>query len=127
MFGRVAWRDREPDIRQAFWISRNGLAASVGLSRRQLERLFNEKAGMSPGQAYNKIKMERAKKLLMQTSSPMIEIALDVGFGDASHFTRCFKRVWGQTPTQVRASVREILCERPSRDDRIRPFANFPQ
>jgi transcriptional regulator GlxA family with amidase domain len=85
-------------------MSLDGLAASVGLSRRQLERLFNEKAGMSPGQAYNKIRMERARKLLMQTSSPMIEIALDVGFGDASHFTRCFKRVWGQTPTQVRDS-----------------------
>ncbi|MGN8023684.1 GlxA family transcriptional regulator [Phyllobacterium sp. 22229] len=87
-------------------ISLDGLAASVGLSRRQLERLFHQKAGMSPGQAYIKIRMEWAKKLLMQTKSPMIDIALDVGFGDASHFARSFKRIYGQTPTQVRASVR---------------------
>jgi transcriptional regulator GlxA family with amidase domain len=85
-------------------ISLDGLAASIGLSRRQLERLFNQKAGMSPGQAYIRLRMERAKKLLMQTSSPMIEIALDVGFDDPSHFTRSFKRVHGQTPSQVRAS-----------------------
>ena len=91
-------------------MSLDGLAASIGLSRRQLERLFNQKAGMSPGQAYNKIRMEKAKRLLMQTNSPMIEIALDVGFDDASHFTRSFKRVCGQTPTQVRASAREVPC-----------------
>ncbi|WP_354345639.1 helix-turn-helix domain-containing protein [Phyllobacterium ifriqiyense] len=40
---------------------------------------------MSPGQAYMKIRMERAKNLLIQTRSPMIEIALDVGFDDPSH------------------------------------------
>lgn len=91
-------------------LSLDGLAASIGLSRRQLERLFNQKAGMSPGQAYKKIRMERAKKLLMQTNSPMIEIALDVGFDDASHFTRSFKRVCGQTPTQVRACAKEVPC-----------------
>jgi transcriptional regulator GlxA family with amidase domain len=88
-------------------LSLDGLAGSVGLSRRQLERLFSEKVGMSPGQAYIKIRMERARNLLTQTSSPMIEIALDVGFDNHSHFTRTFKRVHGQTPSQVRALARK--------------------
>jgi AraC-like DNA-binding protein len=35
----------------------------------------------------------------------MIEIALDVGFENASHFTRTFKRIFGQTPSQLRATT----------------------
>ncbi|MEP7454046.1 helix-turn-helix domain-containing protein [Phyllobacterium sp. SB3] len=53
-------------------MSLDGLAVSLGLSRRQLERLFSQKAGMSPGQAHNRIRMERAKRLLTRTSLPMI-------------------------------------------------------
>lgn len=88
-------------------MSIDNLASSLGLSRRQLERLFSNEVGISPGQAFNRIRMERAKKLLTQTRSPMIEIALDVGFGNASHFARSFKRICGQTPTQVRALATE--------------------
>jgi transcriptional regulator GlxA family with amidase domain len=49
------------------------LAQSVGLSRRQLERLFEENAGMSPALAYRKIRMHRARRLLLKTRRPMIE------------------------------------------------------
>lgn len=81
------------------------LAASVGLSRRQLERIFLEKAGMSPGRAYSRLRMERARTLLIQSKSPMIEVALDVGFESASHFSRAFKRLYGRTPSQIRAEA----------------------
>lgn len=81
------------------------LAAKVGLSRRQLERLFMQKAGMSPAQVYARVRMEHAKLLITQTKAPMIEVALDVGFENASHFTRVFKRVHGQTPSEVRATA----------------------
>ncbi|BCH31557.1 AraC family transcriptional regulator [Mesorhizobium sp. L-8-10] len=79
------------------------LAAKVGLSRRQLERVFQEKAGMSPAQAYARVRMGHAKLLITQTKAPMIEVALDVGFENASHFTRIFKRIHGQTPSEARA------------------------
>lgn len=39
------------------------LAATVGLSRRQLERIFIDKTGMSPAKAYNRVRMERAKSI----------------------------------------------------------------
>lgn len=81
------------------------LAAMVGLSRRQLERVFLEKAGMSPAKAYTRVKLERARTLLTQTKTSMIEVALDSGFENASHFTRCFKRIYGQTPSQLRAAA----------------------
>ncbi|NKQ87719.1 GlxA family transcriptional regulator (plasmid) [Rhizobium ruizarguesonis] len=81
------------------------LAATVGLSRRQLERIFIDKTGMSPAKAYNRVRMERAKSILAQSKAPMIEIALDVGFENASQFTRTFKRTFGQTPSQHRAAA----------------------
>jgi transcriptional regulator GlxA family with amidase domain len=82
------------------------LAAMVGLSRRQLERIFIDKTGMSPAKAYNRVRMERAKSILAQSKAPLIEIALDVGFENASQFTRTFKRTFGQTPSQHRAASR---------------------
>ncbi|MBN8949024.1 MULTISPECIES: GlxA family transcriptional regulator [unclassified Rhizobium] len=78
------------------------LAASVGLSRRQLERLFTDEMKTSPGAVYTRIRMERARQLVLQTEAPLIEIALDVGFGSASHFARLFRRLYGQSPTELR-------------------------
>jgi transcriptional regulator GlxA family with amidase domain len=86
-------------------VSIERLAEKVGLSRRQLERIFLEKAGMSPARAYNRVRLERARILLTQTKTSMIEVALDVGFDNASHFARCFKRLYGQTPSQIRAAA----------------------
>lgn len=79
------------------------LASTVGLSRRQLERLFIEKAKMSPALVYRKFRLERARHLLMQTDASLIEIALDVGFESAGHFSRIFARTYGQTPSRLRA------------------------
>jgi len=78
------------------------LAASVGLSRRQLERLFTEEMKTSPGAVYTRIRMERARQLVLQTEAPLIEIALEVGFDSASHFARLFRRLYGQSPTELR-------------------------
>lgn len=80
-------------------------ARSVGVSRRQLERLFEKATGMSPGRAYAKVRMERAKVLLSRTKLPLIEIAMDVGFQSASQFARSFKREFGQTPSGARSSL----------------------
>ena len=82
------------------------LATSVGVSRRQFERLFMEETKISPALAYRKIRLERAKNLLIRTSAPMIEIALEVGFEDASHFARFFRQSFGQSPAKFRAATR---------------------
>jgi transcriptional regulator GlxA family with amidase domain len=85
-------------------ISIEDLAASVGLSRRQLERLFEDATGLSPARAFLKIRMDRARRLLLASKKPMIDVALDVGFCNASYFTKAFKHLYGQTPTQLRAA-----------------------
>jgi transcriptional regulator GlxA family with amidase domain len=81
------------------------LATAVGVSRRQLERLFFEKTKSSPALAYRRVRLERARHLLLQTKAPLIEIALEVGFENASHFARIFRKTYGQSPTTLRASM----------------------
>lgn len=81
------------------------LAALVGISRRQLERLFMEKTNSSPALVYTRMRLERAKHLLMQTRAPMIEIAIEVGFENASHFSRLFRQTYGQPPSKFRSAV----------------------
>lgn len=80
------------------------LASSVGLSRRQLERLFTEKAGMSPALAFRRLRLDRARQILLTSKKPIIEVALDVGFVNTSHFTKEFRRTYGQTPAEMRDS-----------------------
>lgn len=80
------------------------LAASVGLSRRQLERLFAKNAMSSPGHVYTRLRLERARQLLIQTKAPLIEIAMEIGFENASHFGKLFRKTYGQTPAQLRAA-----------------------
>ena len=81
------------------------LAASVGVSRRQLERLFFENMNSSPALAYRRVRLERARHLLIQTKAPLIEIAVEVGFENASHFAKLFRKTYGQSPTTLRASL----------------------
>lgn len=92
------------------------LASSVNLSRRQLERVFKEKAGMTPARAYDRVRMEHARTLLLQSNATMLEVALEVGFINASHFTRTFKRVHGLTPSQVRERQKPLI-DKDKRDD----------
>lgn len=89
-------------------ISLEGLARSVGLSRRQLERLFEEQTGLSPGAAYRRIRLERAKELLQNTNRAVVDIAFDVGYSSASHFTKAFRLAFGNTPLSVRSSQPEL-------------------
>jgi len=86
-------------------VSIQELASSVGLSRRQLERLFMEKANSSPALVYRRMRLERARHLLLQTKAPLIDIALEVGFENASHFARLFRKAYGQSPTDLRTST----------------------
>lgn len=79
------------------------LGSAVGLSQRQLERLFQKAIGTSPARAFGRIRMERAKLLLNQSNASLIEIALDVGYRNSAHFSRAFKREFGHTPSSLRS------------------------
>lgn len=85
-------------------ISLTKIAASIGVCRRQLERLFKEKTNTTPALAYKQIRLDRAKYLLSKTKSSVTEIALDVGFENTAAFAKQFKKSFSQSPIKFRVA-----------------------
>ncbi len=78
------------------------LTQTIGLSLRQLERLFKEQLATTPGRYYLTLRLERARQFLRQTSLSIMEISLACGFNSASHFSRSYKNHYGHSPYQER-------------------------
>lgn len=81
------------------------LARYIGLSRRQLERLFRKHLGRTPAQYYLELRLERARHLLYQTSMPIMNVAFACGFVSASHFSTCYRQKYGRTPRAERVAL----------------------
>ena len=82
----------------------NELAFQVGVSRRQLERLFHRYLDCSPSRYYLKLRLVRARQLLKQTSMPILEIGALCGFVSIPHFARSYRGYFGVMPRDERAS-----------------------
>ncbi len=85
------------------------LARSVGLSPRQLERLFSKYLNRSPTRYYLGLRLDRARFLLLQTSLSILNVALACGFVSASHFSKCYREYFGWTPSDERRSSNHML------------------
>ena len=83
-------------------LSRETLADFVGVSVRQIERLFRTYLDTGFSEFYLTLRLERAKQLVHQTGMPLVEIALACGFKSASHFARAYARHWGKPPSSER-------------------------
>ena len=84
-------------------LPRERLAALAGVSVRQLERLFREHLGCTPGAHDRKLRLERARMLLRQTGMSVLEIAVACGFASASHFSRAYRTTFGHPPMAERS------------------------
>jgi len=82
------------------------VAGKVGVSRRQLERLFRETLGRTPGAEIQRLRLERAGELLAQSDLPVAEVAAISGFGTAEYLATLFKQATGLTPLRYRSTVR---------------------
>ncbi len=80
------------------------MAAAAGLSRAHFSREFSRTFGESAKAYLMTRRLERAGALLRNTDRPVSEICLDVGLVGLGSFTTSFKRHFGKTPTQYRAS-----------------------
>ena len=87
-------------------LSQEHLARGVGLSRRQLERLFRRHLGQSPARYYLALRLDRARLLLHQTELSVIDVALACGFISASHFSKCYRQIYGRSPRAERTLPR---------------------
>ncbi|HVH75480.1 MAG TPA: Ada metal-binding domain-containing protein [Stellaceae bacterium] len=78
------------------------LAQRLGMGSRQLTRLFARHLRASPSRVARTARVQRAKRLLDQTSLPMTEIAMQAGFRSLRRFNSVFVEVYGRPPTEIR-------------------------
>ena len=80
------------------------LAREVGMSTRQLERLFRRYLNRSPKRYYMELRLQKARNLLMQTDMSVINVALACGFASPSHFSKCYRSHYNTTPYRERGA-----------------------
>ena len=85
-------------------ISPSILAKEVGMSTRQLERLFRRYLNRSPKRYYMELRLQKARNLLMQTDMSVINVALACGFASPSHFSKCYRSHYDTTPYRERGT-----------------------
>ncbi|WP_070988044.1 GlxA family transcriptional regulator [Halofilum ochraceum] len=83
-------------------ISLDELARHVGVSRRQLERLFQKHLSCVPTRYYLELRLARARQLLLQTSISIVDVAFACGFVSAPHFSKCYRDYFGIPPREER-------------------------
>jgi transcriptional regulator GlxA family with amidase domain len=82
--------------------SKARLAAVAGVSVRQLERLFAQHLGATPTEHYLRVRLDRARTLLRQTTLSVMETAVASGFVSPSHFSRAYRAQFGRSPKAER-------------------------
>ena len=83
-------------------LSTDEIAARVGISKRQLERLFSRETNDSLQKFYRKIRLRYGLWLLQNTKRLITDIAQECGFADTAHFSRAFRGVFNKRPTDYR-------------------------
>lgn len=84
-------------------ISLAQLATIAGMSPHYFSELFKQSMGRSPHNYVLLQRIERAKQQLRDPKRSIIEVGLDSGFQNPSHFARVFRKVVGTTPSRFRA------------------------
>ncbi|MCG8991272.1 GlxA family transcriptional regulator [Laribacter hongkongensis] len=84
-------------------LSTDDIAFYVGVSRRQLERLFKQYLNTVPSRYYLELRLNRARQLLQQTSKSIVQIGLSCGFSSGPHFSSTYRNHFGITPREERA------------------------
>lgn len=89
---------RQPDAA----LSSAAMARMCGLSQSQFDRSFRLVFGSSARQYLLRVRVEAACRRLAETEETVAALAVELGFYDHAHFTRCFRRAMGLTPAQYR-------------------------
>jgi AraC-like DNA-binding protein len=84
-------------------------AGRLGVSTRQLRTAVRRFAGCSPTELVDRVRINRAKSLLVETNLPVTEVARAVGFGDPAYFSRHFRAHAGLSPRAFRTQQQQFL------------------
>lgn len=81
------------------------LSAACGMSVDHFSRMFKRSTGLAPHQYLSDIRLERAKRLLADGLTPIIEIAYEIGYANPSQFSAFFRKCTGLSPSAFRRST----------------------
>ena len=81
------------------------IARAVGISPHQLARGFRREMGLPLHRYVLRQRTTVGRALLVRTDAPIAEVATEVGFSDQSHFTHWVRRLYGVTPSRLRADA----------------------
>ena len=81
------------------------LAEIAGLSICHFSRAFKQSMGVPPHRYLIRERIAAAARLIRMTNRPLVEISLEVGFSDQSHFNRIFKKTTGKNPSVYRKKL----------------------
>jgi len=88
-------------------ISMIKIAEQLKLSVRMLEYLFNQTLNLAPGAYYRRLRLQTARRMVIDTRLKLQEIAIRTGFNSLSSFSRMFKQYYQQSPGQCRKQSTE--------------------
>jgi AraC-like DNA-binding protein len=83
-------------------LSLEDVCREVGLNRNKLSEILKKNVGMTFSSYVNEIRLKEACRLLIETDLQVIEISINIGFGNVSHFNKVFKQTYQKTPLEYR-------------------------
>jgi transcriptional regulator GlxA family with amidase domain len=86
-------------------ISQSAIARDLGISTRQIQRLFGRYLNTSPKKYFMEMRLERARHLLLQTEATVTEVALACGFCSLGNFSRIYRATYGMSPIMQRCRL----------------------
>jgi AraC-like DNA-binding protein len=90
---------------QAEDLSLGQVAKAVNTSTFYFCKMFKKATGLNFTDYVSRVRVEKAKNLLLNRNLRVSEIAYEVGFQSLTHFNRVFKKIMGQSPTEYRAQL----------------------
>jgi AraC family transcriptional regulator, regulatory protein of adaptative response / methylated-DNA-[protein]-cysteine methyltransferase len=106
-----AWNGTKSTVERALKLIERGaldrgstdeLAKQLGIGPRHLLRLFRQHLDASPVQVATSLRVRRAKRLLSETTLPIVQVAFEAGFGSVRRFNAVFSSVYGMAPSAIR-------------------------
>jgi len=99
------------------------IARLVGVSERQLLRLYRRYLGQSPSQFHLAQRLDRARVLLRSTAMSVTDVGVACGFSSPAHFARAFRKAYGHAPSSDRGQRPQVLLadRQDGRDDEAEP------
>lgn len=102
-------------------LAARSIASRVGVSVRQLERLFQLHAGVSPAAFSMGLRLDHARELLRQSDLSVTAVAVACGFVSSAHFAAAYRRRFARTPRAERAGAVQLPRSAGGRDGELRP------